>query len=70
MKYVIRQTADHVQALALLAHNPGITELACQLANTEISNVPICGVVTFELPVDHWAEVNHAHLLDFDYPRK
>ena len=70
MKSVIRQTADHVQSLALLAHNPGITELACQLANTNISNVPTCGVITLELPVDHWAELNHARLLDFDYPKK
>jgi phosphohistidine phosphatase len=71
MKSVIRQTADHVQTLALLAHNPGITELVCQLANTDISNVPTCGVITLELPIDHWTEVrNNATLLDFDYPKK
>jgi phosphohistidine phosphatase len=71
MKSVIRQTANHVQTLALLAHNPGITELANQLAGMDISNVPTCGVVTLELPADHWAEVNNnATLLDFDYPKK
>ncbi len=70
MKSVIRQTADHVQTLALLAHNPGITELACQLAGTDISNMPTCGIITFELPVDRWAELNHARLIDFDYPKK
>jgi phosphohistidine phosphatase len=71
MKSVIRQTADHVRTLALLAHNPGITELVCQLANTDIGNVPTCGVITLELPVDCWSEVsNRARLLDFDYPKK
>ena len=71
MKSVIRQTADHVQTLALLAHNPGITELVNQLAGTDISNVPTCGVITLELPVDHWIDVgNKATLLDFDYPKR
>jgi len=71
MKSVIRYAADHVQALALLAHNPGITELANQLANADISNIPTCGVVTFELPVDHWSDAgSNARLLDFDYPKK
>lgn len=70
MRSVIRQTADHIQTLVLLAHNPGITELANQLAAANISNIPTCGVVTFELPIDQWAELNHAHLIDFDYPKK
>ncbi len=70
MKSVIRQTADHIQTLALLAHNPGITELANQLTAANISNIPTCGVAILELPVDHWAELNHACLLDFDYPKK
>ena len=71
MKSMIRQTPDHVQTLALVAHNPGITELVNQLANADISNVPTCGVITLQLPVDHWAEVwNNARLLDFDYPKR
>lgn len=71
MKSVIRQTADHIQTLALLAHNPGITELANQLTGTDINNVPTCGVITLDLPVDHWEEVsNNASLLDFDYPKR
>ncbi len=71
MKSVIRQTADHIQTLALLAHNPGITELANQFTNTAISNVPTCGVITIEFSVDHWSDVdNNARLLDFDYPKK
>jgi phosphohistidine phosphatase len=71
IKSVIRQTANHVQTLALLAHNPGITELANQLVGMDISNVPTCGVITLELSADHWAEANNnATLLDFDYPKK
>jgi phosphohistidine phosphatase len=70
MKSVICQTAEHVQTLALLAHNPGITELANQLAGMDIGNVPTCGVVLLELPAEPWAELNHARLLDFDYPKK
>lgn len=71
MKSLIRQTADDVQTLALLAHNPGITELVNQLTNTDIDNVPTCGVLILSLPVDHWSELsNNAELIDFDYPRR
>ncbi len=71
MKAAIRQTEIHVQTLILLAHNPGITELANQLARANITNVPTCGVVTLALPIHHWPELNsHANLLDFDYPKK
>ena len=71
MKSVIRQTADDVQTLALLAHNPGVTELVNQLTNTDIDNVPTCGVLTLSLPVDHWSELrNNAELIDFDYPKR
>jgi len=71
MKSVIRQTADDVQTLALLAHNPGVTELVNQLTNADIDNVPTCGVLTLSLPVDHWSELrNNAELIDFDYPKR
>lgn len=69
MKSLIRRAAEHAQTLVLLAHNPGLTELAKQLTGTHITNIPTCGVVTLELPIQHWTELSgNARLLDFDYP--
>ena len=71
MLKLIRQTPDDVQRLALLAHNPGITELTNRLAKTYINNIPTCGMAILELPIESWSEAgNGAHLLDFDYPKR
>lgn len=68
----IRHTADHIQTLALLAHNPGITELTNRLCPTaNIDNVPTSGMVTLSLPIEHWPDAGkQATLLDFDYPKR
>ncbi|GAV20046.1 phosphohistidine phosphatase [Mariprofundus micogutta] len=71
MLKLIRQTSDHVQTLALLAHNPGITELTNRLAKTWINNIPTCGVAVLQFQIEQWQNIdNHAELLDFDYPKR
>jgi len=71
MLQVIRQTPDHVQTLALVAHNPGITELTNRLAKTYINNIPTSGIAVLQIPNEQWQSVsNGAVLLDFDYPKK
>ncbi|MDQ6982137.1 MAG: histidine phosphatase family protein [Mariprofundus sp.] len=71
MLEVIQATPDEFGSVALLAHNPGITELAEILTGEIFGNVPTCGVITFTLPVDHWGDAGiGAELVDFDYPRR
>lgn len=69
---VIRQVPDSVQTLALLAHNPGITELANRLSGgRRIDNMPTSGVATFNLSADSWRQIGGgAELIDFDYPKR
>jgi len=65
----IRTTPDTEPTLALLAHNPGITELAEILSGRAFGNVPTCGIITLQWPVRHWMDVDSpAELIDFDYP--
>jgi len=71
MLEVIRRLPDEVASVALLAHNPGITELAETLTGVAFGNVPTCGVITLALPIDCWREAGTgAELIDFDYPRR
>jgi len=71
MLQLIRQTPEYVQRLALVAHNPGITELTNQLANTDINNIPTCGVALLDLGIDSWRDAGRdARLVDFDYPKR
>lgn len=73
MLKAIQAMPDEAATVALLAHNPGITELAEILTGKSFGNVPTCGVITLALPVDHWRGVTEdvgAELIDFDYPRR
>jgi len=68
---VIRSMPDDVASAALLAHNPGITELAEQLTGKYFGNMPTCGVVTLSLPIESWLDADgRAELVDFDYPKR
>lgn len=68
---VIRSVPKEASTAALLAHNPGITELAEILTGLYIGNMPTCGVITLQLPIDHWKDVaSRGTLIDFDSPKR
>ncbi len=68
---VIRSVPDQCSVVALLAHNPGITELAEQLTGTYLGNIPTCGMITLRLSVESWQDtVGRAELVDFDFPKR
>lgn len=54
---VIRETPPDAVSAAIVAHNPGMTELVNLLAGEDvIGNLPTFGVARFEVPGD-WADV-------------
>ncbi len=62
---------DEITTAALLAHNPGITELAETLTGRYFGNIPTCGVITLGFSVNRWAHAGSpAELIDFDYPKR
>ena len=63
---------DYYDSAMLVGHNPAITEFANMMANVEIDNVPTCGLVEMNIPIDSWSEVSTgvATLVEFDYPKK
>ncbi|MDZ7670171.1 MAG: histidine phosphatase family protein [Gammaproteobacteria bacterium] len=55
---VIRETPPDVLGVAVVAHNPGMTELVNLLAGDNVTgNLPTFGVARFEVSGD-WADVN------------
>jgi len=67
---IIRKTPDSVACLALLAHNPGISELVERLIRQPFDNVPTAGVVTLTAGIKHWREAGcRWHLQAFDWPK-
>ncbi len=68
---VVARQDNGFNDVMLCGHNPGITELANQLGDRNIDNVPTCGVVGIELDVQEWAEIVAADgkTVFFDYPK-
>lgn len=68
---IVNQLDNKYQRVAMFGHNPGFTDFANYLADADIHNIPTCGTVLIEFPVDDWAQVSHhtGSLLKFDYPK-
>ncbi|MBV7528608.1 histidine phosphatase family protein [Chitinophaga sp. sic0106] len=70
---VITKIDDDFNAVAIFAHNPGITDFANYLTEEiRIDNVPTAGVFAIQANTDSWQEFDRAKktFLFFDYPRK
>ncbi|NKB35052.1 MAG: histidine phosphatase family protein [Pseudomonadales bacterium] len=63
---------ENCDSAMLVGHNPAITEFANMMANSDIDNVPTCGLVELSLPIGNWSDVDSgiATLIEFDYPKK
>ncbi len=45
--------------LALFGHNPGLTDLANELSDASIVNIPTCGVVGIHFNINSWEELSN-----------
>jgi phosphohistidine phosphatase len=72
MLEIIQDQDDYIDGLMLFGHNPGMTYLANDLSNLDLSNLPTCGVVILQFNVDSWREVGEtaADSAEWDSPKK
>lgn len=72
MMDTLRALAPDLDHAALVAHNPGVTDLVNALADVRIDNVPTCGIARLSLDIERWSELDSgcAELEDFDYPKR
>jgi phosphohistidine phosphatase len=70
---VLQEQNQRHRGIVLVAHNPGITAFADRLSNERrIDAMPTCAVVSMQIPIDDWSELNW-HLgrdVELDYPGK
>ncbi len=70
---VLDELDDRINSVILFAHNPGITEVVEYFTETDLVNIPTCGIakVVF-LEAESWKEVSRGtgHLAYFDFPKK
>lgn len=56
-----KAAATDAHSVMVVAHDPGISELASLLSNDEIDHMPTCAVARFVWNVDSWSEaITHA----------
>ena len=69
---IIELQEDTFSDIVLCAHNPGITDLAYQLSNHSIGDMPTCGLVTIESDTDSWNSFQDSSrtFIAYDYPKK
>lgn len=54
---VIKETAADIDRLAVIGHNPAITDLSERLTGAMISNVPTSGIVAINCGCDCWQDL-------------
>jgi len=69
---VVAYEADTHTDVMVVGHNPGFTDLANQLGDVRIDNIPTCGVVAIDLQIENWRDLGNARGTTawFDYPKK
>lgn len=69
----IKSVDNSIHSLAVVGHNPGMTEIINLLSNVHIDNLPTCGIAALSIEIDQWADLtiqSKAKMLFFDYPKK
>jgi phosphohistidine phosphatase len=69
---VIRKLPKSAKRVMLFGHNPGLTELVDYLSSEDIGNLPTCGTVRIDIPMDDWELVSRdlGTLVWMDYPKR
>lgn len=69
---VIKKTDDKFNTLFIIGHNPGLTDLANDLAGTSIDNIPTAGVFGIQFENDTWSEIKKGKgkNIFFEVPKK
>jgi len=68
---VIKTIPPEINTAAVFSHNPGITEFVNGLTETQIDNMPTCGIFAIQIESDRWEDFSTAkkHFWFFDYPK-
>ncbi len=69
---VVQELPDSAQRAMLFGHNPGFSELVQHLCDGGVGDLPTCGLVRIDLPVNEWqlASRDLGTLVWFDYPKR
>ena len=69
--FAVANISDEYNQVALLSHNPGITDFASSLTNVRVDDMPTCAIFALQIETDSWKNFAAAEkkFLFFDYPK-
>ena len=68
LSFINEKLTKH-DSIALVGHNPGLTDLCNEISATNIENIPTCGYVVLQAYTDTITH-NSCQVLDFAYPKR
>ena len=72
LREIVSLQDDTFRDLMLVGHNPGLTELANEISDRPIDNLPTCSAMVIDLPIDTWQalmEEVRGNCRLYDFPR-
>ena len=68
---VINKLDNKYNFVALFGHNPGLTNLAINLCDTEVYDIPTCGQILIVFPFDDWQLISKGTGAEtlYDFPK-
>ena len=62
---------DKLNQVAIFGHNPDFSYLATYFSGSSIGNVPTCGIVCIDFPIETWKDIpdTNGKLRFFDFPK-
>lgn len=54
---ILRSLPDQAESVAVVAHNPAITQVVNRLSGAEINNVPTAGIVALNCEIAQWRQL-------------
>jgi len=69
---VIRDAGKNVYKLMMFSHNYGITYFANYVSDSDIDNIPTCGIARIDFEINSWKDIESkkGKLIYFEYPKK
>lgn len=71
MRELLEELDDRYQKVMIVGHNPAMTGLLYDLAQSSVFNMPTCAIAVIGFDMESWSELysTAGDLLGYDYPK-
>ncbi|GAB5465954.1 MAG: phosphohistidine phosphatase SixA [Candidatus Kapaibacteriales bacterium] len=71
LKKLLPELESEVSTVLLFGHNPHFSSIITYYTGEQFGNLPTCGIVCIDFPIDSWEEINNVNgtIRFFDYPK-